>query len=474
MKIITSEEFNEWIDEEHGLIEGKTYEEQIYLNFKKIEWNSASITQISFKDCFFKRGLTILSFENPEVGLRFDNCCFYMQSRFVVSDSTVRWLIVNKGEYTSIDLRSITSKFVELDFNKELQLLRLSNVVSSDAEIRNSKKIDEIVINCPELECLDIEAVAEIGSMKLNSFNELECRGHFGSVVLNTGDFSQVKFDSPMKENGEDYSTISSFRMYSQELKGILMFNEVIVKQLTFDCLIGNNGGWLMSNSILHNTSLKNVVHKQIIWNNIRFTKTLKIDSSDLNGLRYSNVQWLPKTKFSCIELEANLLFYKKEEIRELKAENGENLKNDREVYRQLKAAALANQNQIDALDFYRLEMRLYWKEVRVLKNIPWTNRILVFLNRWVSDFGQNWVMPLLGLFIVHSLLYFCIIGFDFHCSWSFFKEGGGQYFELLNPVHKTPNYITGFNIGLELLLRVVDGFFIYHFIRATRKFGRV
>ncbi len=108
-----------------------------------------------------------------------------------------------------------------------------------------------------------------------------------------------------------------------------------------------------------------------------------------------------------------------------------------------------------------------------MIEGDKWYDTALIFINRFVSDFGQNWLMPLFWLFFFHTILYFSIIGFDFTFSWEYFNSGGGQFFELLNPVHKTPDYIKNFNIGLELLLRVLDSFFIYHFIKASRKFGK-
>ena len=102
-------------------------------------------------------------------------------------------------------------------------------------------------------------------------------------------------------------------------------------------------------------------------------------------------------------------------------------------------------------------------------------DRILVFLNRWVSDFGQSWLLPLLWLLIFHFILFMSIFEWQFSLELTDFKRGLGEYFQLLNPVHKTPEYInSGMGLFTEFWMRVLGGFFIYHFIRATRKFAKI
>ena len=150
-------------------------------------------------------------------------------------------------------------------------------------------------------------------------------------------------------------------------------------------------------------------------------------------------------------------------------------LKYNIETYRQLKAASIANHNQIEALAFYRNEMKLYWKLVRIEGGIPWYDRALVFVNRWSSDFGQNWFLPLFWMFLFALLFYSSFLDWNyFGNNWSGWDEFG-QFWVVFNPVHKTPDYInTGPGLFTEFIMRVFTGYFIYHFIKASRKFGRV
>ena len=49
------------------------------------------------------------------------------------------------------------------------------------------------------------------------------------------------------------------------------------------------------------------------------------------------------------------------------------------------------------------------------------------------------------------------------------------QMVVVLNPLHKTPEYInTGLGLFTQFLMRIFNSYFIYHFVKATRKFGKL
>lgn len=117
--------------------------------------------------------------------------------------------------------------------------------------------------------------------------------------------------------------------------------------------------------------------------------------------------------------------------------------------------------------------MNLYWKEIIIEGGEKWYDRVLVFLSRWVSDFGQNWTMPLILLFTIHAVLMNCIFSWDTTLTYGNLKIGfWGEYFQLLNPIHKLPDYINtdGGKIA-DFFMRIFGGYFIYHFIKASRKY---
>lgn len=167
--------------------------------------------------------------------------------------------------------------------------------------------------------------------------------------------------------------------------------------------------------------------------------------------------------------------------------ENGENgeysLKLDDyikqlEAYRLLKVASQNNKNEVDALDFYRLEMRTLWT-IRRIKSGRKTlsDNILIGAARLFSDFGQNWWLPLLWLFGFHLL--FIAFLFQGHSEIIIAPfqtvKFLGQYFDLLNPVHKQPDWVnTSAGKLTDFVIRICSGYFTYHFVKASRKFGRI
>lgn len=149
-------------------------------------------------------------------------------------------------------------------------------------------------------------------------------------------------------------------------------------------------------------------------------------------------------------------------------------LRYQKDTYRQLKKASLTNNNLIDALQFHANEMQSYWREIRLIGGDNFWDTILIFLNRWSSNFGQSWILPLVWLFLFHSLFFLFVMSYFFGNSFSGNFEFG-QFWVLLNPLHKTPDYInTGSGLFTEFLMRIFNSYFIYHFVKATRKFGRL
>ena len=140
----------------------------------------------------------------------------------------------------------------------------------------------------------------------------------------------------------------------------------------------------------------------------------------------------------------------------------------------------LKDGNNIDALAFYRNEMEAYREFIKDNKDIDWQEKLIVRLSRWASDHGQSLKRPIIGLFGFHLLFFLIAIGINYNGfyftpnhDWSTVWDFIGSYFYLLNPVHKLPDTHGGMLI-VDFLMRLSSGFFIYHIIRASRKFAKV
>lgn len=165
-----------------------------------------------------------------------------------------------------------------------------------------------------------------------------------------------------------------------------------------------------------------------------------------------------------------------------------ENLKNDpdileyysknREVFRQLKFANEKQGDIINGQKFHSREMLAYNRTLDFEKNI-WTKSIIK-LSYWFSDFGQSFTRPLLALFIGHWFLLIVLILSGYldvltinlsHPNEAGFKMGFEQYFRLINPLRRADFTFTGYQIVIDLAMRIWSSYMIYNVIRATRRF---
>ena len=253
---------------------------------------------------------------------------------------------------------------------------------------------------------------------------------------------------------------------------------KIEVKKLAFEYLTSSRGSVKINDVSINEASFKDCIISSFYWNNVEFKNEPEIIRCDLSSLKMSNVKWKKKLLNSYLDKKIRPFYrlrlrvlgrngYSQEEI--------SNLKYERDTYRQLKVASFASHNQIDALLFYKNEMLLYWKQIRIEGGITFQDKILIFLSRWISNFGQSWIMPLIWLGIIHFIFMMCLFSWncDFSLTHDTVKFGfWGEYFQLINPIHKLPDYVnTNSDKITDFFMRVLGGYFIYHFIKASRKF---
>ena len=98
-------------------------------------------------------------------------------------------------------------------------------------------------------------------------------------------------------------------------------------------------------------------------------------------------------------------------------------LNTKRETFRIVKNSFDDAGNNIEANNFFVNEMKSYRKELKS-NGGNWFKRFLLFLNRWISDFGGNYVLPIVWL-VVSIIIYTAII----YWHHSFFTETKNIYF---------------------------------------------
>ncbi len=463
-----SQEFYQLLRDNDGLLIGHIFDENIAIDFNHFEKYDLSYFELC--NCEFNNGLSIKNFDVTNRVLSIRNTFI---TSFKVVDSFFLHIGIYNCKINTLDfykLEVIQAVFISC---KENELLRVAKIKTEYLEIHNFSDSIILMNNQDTLSTI-INAKKPIRSLIINNVRKMLCYGSLKAVQINSNNFESIDFSSYHEKTTEIKTVISEMNVQSDFISGILLFNGVKIQNLKFTSVLSQSGVVQINNAEIENTYFINSTFKNIYWNKVSFQKTLDISNSDLSTLNYANIDWIPKTKFSCTDLPTYKLGYNKNKKQEV-IDSITELRNDREVYRQLKSAATSMQNHIDAMEFHRLEMRLYWKDIRFTKSTPWQNRVVIFIDRFVSDFGQNWWLPLIWLIGVHFILFICIFQWNFSFDIQDFKQGLGEYFTLLNPVHTKPDYInTGMGLFTEFWMRIINGFFIYHFVRATRRYSKV
>lgn len=83
------------------------------------------------------------------------------------------------------------------------------------------------------------------------------------------------------------------------------------------------------------------------------------------------------------------------------------NNENNRETFRIIKHSFDSIGNTIEANKYFALEMKAYEKELKD-NGGHYLERVLLWVNRITSNYGQNWILPILWIFLFSYLVYDC------------------------------------------------------------------
>jgi len=156
-----------------------------------------------------------------------------------------------------------------------------------------------------------------------------------------------------------------------------------------------------------------------------------------------------------------------------------------RENFRQLKFTYEKQGDKIYEAFFYSLEMNEYNK---VLK---WTSplyerfwqKLIIILSRALTNYGSSFLRPLIGILVSNWIILLVLI-----CIYDFydlrvaspsdnepaaFKVAVGEYFKLINPLHKMDESLRGWSIMWDILSRILSSYFLFGLIRSSRRFLR-
>lgn len=416
----------------------------------------AGVINIEFNNCIFNE---LFELENIEASaILFDNC------------ELVKWIELDK-------LRCSIFRFEDCQLKSSLTL--------NDVEIDYLSFVAEetscegaIIINSPNQKEVSFTSSknAHFRAIRVEQFEKIDIDANVNELDIEATSFKSVTISSTKETN-----TIEQIRIEDIYYEGNIVFEDVAIGQMSIANAFCNKGMLTIAYSSITHLEVQNCQIDHVLLNQVKFIQPPELLGSNLKAWKLSNVIWTDKRrslKDSYLKKQVFPCYFLSNKILPTKLKYDEDdlsvIKDHIETYRQLKVSSINNHNQIDALLFYRNEMRLYWKLVRIEGGIPLYDRFLIFLNRIVSDFGQNWVMPVIWLF---SLTFF---NYYFKespvLSWNI-NDWCNGFFEMLsylNPFKLKIDGVSKVVIGMDFLFKAVAGYFIYHFIKASRRFGRI
>ncbi|MEX1190966.1 MAG: hypothetical protein WEA99_03265 [Brumimicrobium sp.] len=480
-----NQSFIDILNKNKGRIKNQTFDSPIELNLSKVKIDYPF--SIKFENVIFSNKFRIFNEEEDKgedikVSLEFKNCNFKMNEFNLNLDSLIFErcdfnydINLNHCNLDSLILKDTSSTTIHLYKSN----IRYSNYIFEQRTIKNLSPLScdfKFVIienqnkDFPlDYEVNNTESLSLIGYFKELSFIDNRLKNIF------IGKFKGIEFmPKPLK------TSIEKLVINNLLTNTTINIENVNINEIQCINLDLKDGSLNISDTKVKEAKFISSNLHRVQFNLVEFSNYLTFEKSSLYGLKLSNVKWLKDYRLSPDFISLKVPCFQRWINREMSFNNNKfneldfkQLKYQRESFRQLKLISFENQNRIDGLRFYGNEMRLYWKEMRLEGGQKWYDFILFFVNRWSSNFGQNWVMPIIGLIIISLPLYWWSIDFELSLNWNDFKKGTNQYLPLLNPAHKTPEFMEGGFEWLSFLFRIISGFFIYHFILASRKFGK-
>lgn len=251
--------------------------------------------------------------------------------------------------------------------------------------------------------------------------------------------------------------------------------------------------------TINNNSSIENLIVKRSIGMEIKISDTklgnITVDNFSKQG-RITIKSVFPinrKNKFELINSElkdckilfSNLsrhkLYLNKSKITSIESNNSklfrwifdsENNKPSRDGYRQFKVAMINQYDKINELYFKSKELNAHLSELHWFKNFrTW---FVLVTSKVTNNFGFDWFVPMVWIFGLGFIMYF---------AYQWFIPGNqvfgfGDFLMFINPTHAfdflvPTEQLTQGAKAIDIITRILIGFFIYQFIAAFRKFAR-
>lgn len=445
------------------LLTGKTLNSHL----KKIEIKNCDLGSIDIED--IETGIPLIFQDCKIHSLRFRKGCSWNEVRFLRSEVTsleidgavkaVNLYDHSKAEFCLFETAHIEQLFVDNQSGfKHLYMVDCTGNTSIDfvstKECQSAafRKCDIklVRVSLSAIEEISIVQCKKIGAITLSPLTEIPdvnvSETNFGIFSIRGATSSKGKISIAKAQidflNINDFQNLGQLNLTDIEIKHEAEFKYSQLGKSAFTGVNFSNAPVVIRSSDFHQTTFSTVV-----WN-----KEYKLNESDKN-LTYQTLA---------------------------------------ESYRQLKTSYLKSSNFIDASRFKYHELRSFYnhlrsvlsEDIRAMKFRPAWRNLGDFLILWTSkkssDFGESVGRPLYLMTLFHLVL-FCLLLIAFelpikftsiqHHSWEAFGEGFRLYVYLMSPAHSIKVGNVEIYGVLDTLMRISSAYFLYYFLKASRKF---
>jgi uncharacterized protein YjbI with pentapeptide repeats len=468
------------------------------INYKTYAIENCRFTELILDNCQYDH-LTIKECDIKK--LTFTN--FKTGTLQIINNDSIEVLSIKNCETSVINLITNEINAIEIGQNRNNRLVIQSNLSQEINEITLSGDIPTVLISTSNAKKINLSTATNTIQLTQCKIVDINLKNDYRSITFEECTVGKTSAHAATGLNlkGGSYEVI---KFIQNKNIGITVNRD----NKGDDCIIVTLD---ICNTNLH-VALNHCKIKHLLMNNftaqpnshfnfVQVTTKLLIESSNLEGCKFHNVNFsnadirllnssLSNSKFINVEWPFNhqLYEYQVDIKNKLKREKLDTLWPLKESYRQLKVLSLDQHNKIDAVAFQKHEIKVYWKIVNLSRQKQLGNWFILFTNRVFSDFGQSIWLPLAWLLGVHSVLIYLLLhsfplavelelnpmGWDFKAT----EVGFAMFVNLLSPVHDSDlqNDLMAAPISIfgtiDFIIRVSSGYFLYYFIRATRKFN--
>lgn len=383
--------------------------------------------------------------------------------KFDSDDSKIKLINVKN------DLLEIV-KFIRADISKDIRIEIKTDIVYDNSQF--SDKVD--LSNCDFYgELLFIKCVFdEDVSFKAASFN--------GKTS-----FEDSKFNSKVRFHWAKFKVSTTFR------------NTVFEDLVDFYCATFEKTQQFHLTDFLSIAIFSNVIFEkqvQFLYNKVNNNTIISFESSNFKqSLDLSRSNFWCKLNFWASRINPSpdeLWLYETDEVEEKKLSSDVNaLKRLRESFRIIKYQFRKEGNNIEAINFHKVEMELYRQELNTKPKKKKENatRFSLWLNKISNNFGTSWFKGIIFTLLT-SLLFYCIFLITLFSSSKIqpkytskaLEQTLTHWLEFLNITKWNFKYFDvelsdlGFFSYLVLFIsRIFIGYGYYQIVQAFRKYGK-